>query len=92
MTLTDLQSTKTKFANHVKDLQERISERLTLFDPKIELREDIWERKDFVGDNGGGGRTRAFLGNVFENAGVNTSIVHGKVDPKFGERDRKSVV
>lgn len=86
MTSNQLEATKIKFSNHVNDLQERISEQLRKYDSKIELVEDLWERQDFVGEDGGGGRTRAFQGQKIENAGVNTSLVHGKVNPKFGER------
>jgi coproporphyrinogen III oxidase len=47
--------------------------------------EDIWQRKDHTDAAGGGGITRAFQGKLFENAGVNTSCVFGKIDPQFAK-------
>lgn len=79
----DIENIKNEFAAHVQDLQNQISEELKRIDTKINLNEDIWERKDFAGNPGGGGITRAFEGEIFENAGVNTSLVFGEVDPKF---------
>ncbi|MDC1173974.1 oxygen-dependent coproporphyrinogen oxidase [Bacteriovoracaceae bacterium] len=81
-----LSETKEKFHQHVCDLQDAICNKMKEFDPALETVEDLWERKDFAGNNGGGGRTRAMSGKVFENAGVNTSLVHGKVDPAFAKR------
>ena len=78
-----LESLKSSFASHVQDLQERITTQIKNIDPTIKLTEDLWQRTDFAGAPGGGGRTRAFAGEVFENAGVNFSEVYGKVDPKF---------
>lgn len=74
---------KKKFHEHILNLQDEISAALRVEDQSIELIEDLWEREDFEGKDGGGGRTRAFRGEVIENAGVNTSLVHGKIDPKF---------
>lgn len=82
----DIDVYKSKFVEHVKDLQERITQKMQSFDSELQISEDLWERKDFAGNEGGGGRTRAFQGSIFENAGVNTSLVYGKVDPKFGQR------
>lgn len=79
-----LDSIKSQFSAHVKDLQEQITTQIRTIDPKVTLKEDLWQRKDFSGADGGGGRTRAFsAGTVFENAGVNFSEISGKVDPKF---------
>lgn len=75
---------KSKFELHVRDLQDQISERMKELDHELKVNEDIWDRTDFKGNPGGGGRTRAFEGDIFENAGVNTSTVHGAIDPKFG--------
>ena len=50
------------------------------------MTEDLWERKDFAGNEGGGGRTRAFEGPLIENAGVNTSLVYGEVSPEFASK------
>ncbi len=78
--LTDL---KQQFHNHVKNLQDQITQEMRKIDSSLQLTEDIWERKDHAGNAGGGGITRAFEGEIFENAGVNTSCVFGKIDPKF---------
>lgn len=86
MPINDLEHYKTAFSDHVMDLQERISKRLFEIDPSIELIEDLWERKDHVGAPGGGGRTRAFSGEVIENGGVNYSKVFGKIDPQFSKQ------
>lgn len=77
---------KAKFSAHVKDLQDKITQRMKDFDGEITLIEDIWSREDFVGNNGGGGITRAFEGKFFENAGVNTSEIKGKIDPDFASK------
>lgn len=76
---------KEKFHVHVKNLQDQITQEMRRCDPDLKLTEDPWTRKDFVGQEGGGGITRAFSGSVFENAGVNTSCVFGKIDPKFAQ-------
>jgi len=84
-----LESAKADFHSHVLDLQERITRRMQELDPSLleegALHEDNWTRLDFDKNDGGGGRTRAFKGEIFENAGVNVSLVHGTVDPKFAE-------
>jgi coproporphyrinogen III oxidase len=79
----DLESLKDSFHRHVLDLQERITAEMRTLDPELRLTEDPWERTDHAGNPGGGGRTRAFEGSLFENAGVNVSCVRGKIDPKF---------
>lgn len=81
-----LDKTKQDFNSHVTHLQDLITAEVRRYDPSLEMIEDIWERQDFAGNPGGGGRTRAFTGEFFENAGVNTSQVFGKVSPKFAER------
>tara|TARA_R110000868_G_scaffold156866_5_gene383956 strand:+ start:403 stop:1308 length:906 start_codon:yes stop_codon:yes gene_type:complete len=86
MPINDLEHFKTAFSSHVMDLQERISKRLFELDPKIELVEDLWDRTDHAGQPGGGGRTRAFTGEVIENGGVNYSQVFGKIDPQFSKQ------
>ncbi len=82
----NLDSAKTKFSTHVKDLQNQITEQLKIYDPTIKLTEDIWSRNDFAGNPGGGGITRYFEGDLFESAGVNTSEIFGKIDPKFSSK------
>ncbi len=78
-----LEKTKAEFEMHVRSLQNEITQELLRIDPEIKLTEDKWQRQDFVGRDGGGGITRAFSGPIIENAGVNTSLVYGKIDPKF---------
>lgn len=54
-------------------LQDRICSELAEEDGKASFEEDAWEREE-----GGGGRTRVLTnGDVFEQAGVNFSHVHG---------------
>jgi coproporphyrinogen III oxidase len=76
---------KSQFHEHVQNLQNRITQEMQKLDSSLSIREDIWERKDHAGNPGGGGITRAFTGSLFENAGVNTSCVFGKIDPKFAQ-------
>jgi coproporphyrinogen III oxidase len=77
---------KELFHQHVLDLQDRIVEEMKKRDPGLNVIEDHWQRSDFAGNPGGGGRTRAISGAFFENAGVNVSCVHGKVDPSFAKQ------
>lgn len=81
-----LEQSKENFVKHVRYLQNQITEKMKELDPSLEIQEDLWERKDFNGEEGGGGITRAFSGEIFENAGVNTSIVHGAISPEFAKR------
>lgn len=78
-----LDGLKADFHTHVRDLQDRITDEIKRLDPGIRIIEDPWERMDHAGNPGGGGLTRAFEGDLFENAGVNTSCVEGKIDPRF---------
>lgn len=80
-----LEVLKTTFHEHVKHLQDLITQEMQKLDPALVLKEDLWERKDHAGHPGGGGITRAFQGQLFENAGVNTSCVFGKIDPQFAK-------
>jgi len=80
-----LEELKISFHAHVKKLQEQISQELFKLDPDLVMIEDLWQRKDHAGEAGGGGITRAFQGKLFENAGVNTSCVFGKIDPQFAK-------
>lgn len=86
MVVNDLEMKKFEFHTHVKNLQNKITESIMKIDPQIELIEDPWERVDFKGAPGGGGITRAFRGKVIENAGVNTSMVYGEIDPEFAKK------
>ncbi len=81
----ELESLKSQFHQHVKDLQNKITQEMQRLDPLLRMKEDLWTRKDHVDHPGGGGITRAFEGELFENAGVNTSCVFGKIDPQFAK-------
>jgi len=66
---------KENWISFIHDLQNRICSALEEVDGKATFFEDTWERPE-----GGGGKTRVIAnGNVFEKAGVNTSIVFGDV-------------
>jgi coproporphyrinogen III oxidase len=81
-----LEEKKALFSKHVKELQNLITDEMKKFDPTITLTEDKWERVDHAGNPGGGGITRAFAGDIFENAGVNTSEIFGKINPDFASK------
>lgn len=81
----DLQTIKDNFHLHVKNLQDKITQEMIKLDPSLVMKEDPWQRNDHAGHPGGGGITRAFKGKFFENAGVNTSCVFGKIDPNFAK-------
>jgi coproporphyrinogen III oxidase len=80
-----MDSIKLSFHEHVKNLQDKITQEMQCLDLDLVLKEDHWQRADHAGHPGGGGVTRAFKGNLFENAGVNTSCVFGKIDPAFAK-------
>jgi coproporphyrinogen III oxidase len=77
---------KKKFVDHVNQLQDQITQQMESLDASLELTEDLYTRKDHIGADGGGGRTRALSGELFENSGVNTSNVFGKISPDFGAK------
>lgn len=81
----NLELLKKNFHHHVKDLQDRITQEMRKLDPSLIIKDDPWSRTDHAGHPGGGGLTRAFQGELFENAGVNTSCVFGKIDPQFAK-------
>lgn len=83
--MMNINEAKDKFHQHVKELQDKITQEMQSLDPDLVVKEDLWQRKDFEGRPGGGGITRAFKGELFENAGVNTSCVFGKIDPQFAK-------
>jgi coproporphyrinogen III oxidase len=61
----------------IHGLQDTICRELEAVDGKAKFIEDIWQRAE---TSGGGGKTRVMSnGNVLEKAGVNTSVVFGKV-------------
>ncbi|MGB0453598.1 MAG: oxygen-dependent coproporphyrinogen oxidase [Bacteriovoracaceae bacterium] len=80
-----MEKLKEEFHQYVCDLQDQIVRKMQDLDPEIELIEDFWNRTDFGGNPGGGGRTRALRGKIFENAGVNTSCVFGEISPEFAK-------
>jgi coproporphyrinogen III oxidase len=82
----NLEEKKSQFHKHVLSLQEEITKALMAVDPTIEIITDPWNRLDHKGQAGGGGITRAFSGSVIENAGVNTSLVFGAIDPEFAKK------
>jgi coproporphyrinogen III oxidase len=82
----NLEEKKSQFHKHVLSLQEEITRALVAVDPTIEITTDPWNRLDHKGQPGGGGITRAFSGSVIENAGVNTSLVFGAIDPEFAKK------
>ena len=86
MNLQILEANKSVFHKHVLQLQNKITQELQKVDPSIKVTEDAWQRQDHVGAFGGGGLTRAFVGDVIENAGVNTSEVFGAIDPDFAKK------
>jgi coproporphyrinogen III oxidase len=82
----DLEHWKEVFADHVKKLQNQITDKMRSYDGDLELTEDVWQRRDAAGNPGGGGITKAFSGKVFENAGVNTSLIFGQVGQDFAKK------
>lgn len=59
--------------HHLQGLQDHLCQELSLLDPKLCARSDLWERPE-----GGGGCSRAFLGgSVLEKGGINFSDVCG---------------
>ena len=81
-----LEDLKSKFSDHVKDLQEQITSKMKGLDASLSIVEDNWKRTDHCDQEGGGGITRAFEGDLFENAGVNTSEIKGKINPDFAKK------
>jgi coproporphyrinogen III oxidase len=81
-----LEKIKQDFAKHVINLQNQITQEMQRLDSELHLNEDKWERTDYSKNKGGGGITRAFSGQLFENAGVNTSEVFGAIDPEFAKK------
>lgn len=81
-----MEELKSSFANHVQRLQNQIIDAMKRLDPSLKTQKDEWSRLDRAGNPGGGGITCSLSGEVFENAGVNTSIVHGEMEPSFGKK------
>ncbi len=83
--MDNLDVSKKKFSQFVRDLQDKITNEMKRLDSSIKITEDIWKRLDHLDQPGGGGRTRYHQGKIFESAGVNTSEVFGALDPKFSK-------
>jgi coproporphyrinogen III oxidase len=65
-----------RWIHYIHGLQDTICNALEEMDGKARFQEDSWERAE----NGGGGKSRIIEnGNIFEKAGVNTSVVFGNV-------------
>jgi coproporphyrinogen III oxidase len=76
VTMTDL---RTRTADYLRSLQDRICAGLETIDATARFREDAWHR-----EGGGGGRSRVLAdGAVFEKAGVNFSDVFGQMSTEF---------
>lgn len=72
-----------RFEDMVLKTQDRICDALEEIDGS-EFKEDVWIRP-----HGGGGRSRVLQdGTVFEKAGVNVSIVHGKLPERAAQMMR----
>lgn len=83
---SELEIKKSQFHLHVLNLQDEITRAMMVIDPQMEIIEDPWKRLDHKSQPGGGGITRAMKGEIFENAGVNTSKVYGAIDPEFAKK------
>lgn len=75
-----------KMGNIVVSVAEDICEKLEQLTNDSFLR-DKWDRKDFHGNDGGGGVTRVFKsGKHIEGGAVNTSIIKGHINPEFASK------
>lgn len=74
------------FDQQTRLMQDEITTRIRDLDPEVHFTEDRWHRKDVLGNDGGGGITRHFAGQLFESGGVNTSKVYGQMQPDFAEQ------
>jgi coproporphyrinogen III oxidase len=74
---TDTKEFRGRWIDYIHQLQDQICSALEETDGKAVFNTDDWERAE---GKGGGGKTRTLVnGNVFEKAGVNTSVVFGNV-------------
>src|SRR6478609_7568903 len=74
---TDTKEFRGRWIDYIHELQDQICAGLEETDGKSSFTTDNWERAE---GKGGGGKTRTLTnGNVFEKAGVNTSVVFGNV-------------
>jgi coproporphyrinogen III oxidase len=75
-------SPRENFEAYIHQLQNAICEGIESKDGKGKFHEDCWQRAE-----GGGGITRILAGGeVFEKAGVNTSVVHGNITPPIKQQ------
>lgn len=81
---------KKDFHSYVTTLQKTIIAELSSLDPTLKITHDQWTRNDHLGNDGGGGLTVVLEGDLIENAGVNTSLVYGEIDPQFASTLRGS--
>lgn len=73
--------------SYLTGLQDQISNSIRQIDPTATLTEDSWQRPA-----GGGGRSRVYSdGQVFEQAGVNFSHVHGDALPASASAGREDI-
>jgi coproporphyrinogen III oxidase len=80
---TDTKEFRQQWIEYIYQLQDDICNALAVEDGKASFFEDKWERAE---SKGGGGITRTMSnGNVFEKAGVNTSVVYGHLTEKLAE-------
>ena len=84
--LKKLEESKKLFATHAKQLQEKIIDELQKVDPYLKIKRDLWQRKDHIGNDGGGGLTVSLKGEIIENGGVNTSQIYGQLSPEFAKK------
>lgn len=84
MSQVDIPAVKT----YLLGLQDSIASAIEQADGKARFHEDSWEREE-----GGGGRSRVLTdGNVFEQAGINFSHVHGASLPPAATAQRPELV
>ncbi len=75
-------SLKDRMVKWVQELQDQIVAGLESFEDKSRFQKEEWTRP-----GGGGGDSRVLQGgDVFEKAGVNTSVVHGDLPPLMMDR------
>lgn len=82
MKLEDTKAFRQEWIEYVYGLQDKICKALEAEDGKAVFIEDNWQRGE--NGNGGGGHSRVMEGGkVFEKAGVNVSVVYGRISEKM---------
>lgn len=80
-TSTPVYAFRDKWVKHIEALQDKICAALETTDGNARFKQYQWLREE---GKGGGGKTRIIeRGNIFEKAGVNTSVVYGLVTEKM---------